>query len=442
MTPGRKIALVTFGCAKNLVDSEVMAGYLAQAGYRFVESPEAADVVLLNTCGFLRASKDEADESIRAALALKAAAPARRVIVAGCYPERHRDDLEGRYPGVDAWLGVRDLDRIVDVVEGRNYRPSGRTFLYSHKSPRAISTPASWAYVKVSEGCSHRCAFCSIPLIKGDYRSREPRSVVEEVRALAARGVREVDLVSQDTTSYGKDAGRADGLARLLRKLIEVPDLAWIRILYGYPEEITDGLLEILRDPKMAPYLDIPFQHSDPVLVRRMGRATSGRRALKLLERIRKAVPGIALRTSLIVGFPGEGRAEFAGLKEFVREARFDHLGVFAYSQEEGTPAFEFGDPVPDAVKRRRRDAILEVQSGISARILKAWQGRTTDVLIEGPWKENAEILIGRTRFQAPEVDGVVFVEGAGRPETNGPAVRRIEITSTGVYDLHGKPAA
>jgi ribosomal protein S12 methylthiotransferase len=343
---------------------------------------------------------------------------------------------------VDAWIGVKDLDHIVDVVEGRDYRPSGRTFLYSHRSPRAISTPASWAYVKVSEGCSHRCAFCSIPLIKGEYRSREPRSIVEEVRSLAARGVREIDLVSQDTTSYGKDAGRPDGLIRLLQKLTEVSDLAWIRILYGYPEEITDGLLEILREPKIAPYLDIPFQHSDPALVRRMGRATPGRRAIKLLERIRKAVPGVAVRTSLIVGFPGEGRAEFAGLKEFVREARFDHLGVFAYSREEGTPAYDYGDPVPEAVKRRRREAILEIQSGISAEILKAWQGRTTEVLIEGPWKEDPSLLLGRTRFQAPEVDGVVFVAGVGRPRKDAPAVRKIEITATGVYDLHGKPAA
>ena len=442
MTVGRKIALVTFGCAKNLVDSEVMAGYLARSGYRFVESTAAADIVLLNTCGFLRASKDEADESIRSALALKASDPARRVIVAGCYTERHRSELEARFPGVDAWLGVRDLDHIVDLVEGRDFPSSGRTFLYDHRSPRAISTPASWAYVKVSEGCSHRCAFCSIPLIKGGYRSREPRSIVEEVRSLAGRGVREIDLVSQDTTSYGQDAGRADGLVRLLQKLIEVPALAWIRILYGYPEEITDGLLETLCDPKMAPYLDIPVQHSDPVLIRRMGRAMPGRRALKLLERIRKAVPGVALRTSVIVGFPGEGRAEFAGLKAFVQEARFDHLGVFAYSREEGTPAHGFGDPVAEAVKRRRREAILEIQSGISADILKAWKGRTADVLIEGPWKEDPKLLIGRTRSQAPEVDGVVFVAGALRPRKDAPAIRKIEITSTGVYDLHGKPAA
>ena len=442
MTSGRKIAFVTFGCAKNLVDSEVMAGYLAQAGYRFVETTDAADIILLNTCGFLRASKDEADAAIHAALDHKAADSGRRVIVAGCYTERHRPELEARFPGVDAWIGVQDLDHIVDVVEGRDYCHSGRTFLYSHRSPRAVSTPASWAYVKVSEGCSHRCAFCSIPLIKGVYRSRAPRSIVEEVRTLAARGVREVDLVSQDTTSYGKDAGRPDGLVRLLRKLIEVPELAWIRILYGYPEEISDGLLEILGEPKIAPYLDIPFQHSDPAIIRRMGRATSGRRALKLLDRIRKAVPGVALRTSLIVGFPGEGRPEFTGLKEFVREARFDHLGVFAYSREEGTPAYADGDPVADAVKRRRRDAILEIQSEISADILKAWKGRTTEVLIEGPWKEDPKLLIGRTRFQAPEVDGVVFVDGAGRPRKDDPALRKIEITSTGVYDLQGKPAA
>ena len=419
-----------------------MAGYLGQAGYRFVEHTGEADIILLNTCGFLRASKDEADEAICNALALKAADSARRVIVAGCYTERHRPELEALYPGVDAWIGVKDLDHIVDVVEGRDFRSSGRTFLYSHTSPRVVSTPASWAYVKISEGCSHRCAFCSIPLIKGEYRSREPGSIIEEVRALAARGVREIDLVSQDTTYFGRDKGRTEGLARLLENLIGISGLAWIRILYGYPEEITSGLIEIMREPKIAPYLDIPFQHSDPGLVRRMNRAMPGRRALRLLEKIRKAVPGIAVRTSLIVGFPGEGRKEFSGLREFVREARFDHLGVFTYSREEGTPAYAAGDPVADAVKRRRRDAILELQGGISAEKLRVWQGRTVDVLIEGAWKEDPALLIGRTRCQAPEVDGVVFVEGADRMRKGAPSVRKVEITSTEVYDLRGKPAS
>jgi ribosomal protein S12 methylthiotransferase len=437
-----KLALVTFGCAKNLVDSEVMAGYLGQAGYAFVDRPEAADIILLNTCGFIRASKDEADEAILNALALKNSRPSRRVIVAGCYTERHRPALEARYPGVDAWIGVQDLDRIVDIVEGREFRASGRTFLYDHKSPRAVSTPASWAYLKISEGCSHRCAFCAIPLIKGPYRSRPAASIIREAEALAGRGVLEIDLVSQDTTYYGKDRSRTAGLAGLLRKIVGVPGLAWARILYGYPDEITDALLDVMRDPKIAPYLDIPFQHSDPALVRRMSRAMPGRRALKLLDKIRKALPAAAVRTSLIVGFPGEGRREFAGLREFVQEAGFDHLGVFTYSREEGTPAFGLGDPVPEAEKRRRRDEILEMQAAISADKLRTWKGRTIDVLVEGPWKDDPRVLIGRSSRQAPEVDGVVFIEGAAARHDAGSALWKVEITSTGVYDLRGKPAS
>jgi ribosomal protein S12 methylthiotransferase len=436
-----KIALITFGCAKNLVDSEVMAGFLAQAGYAFVGRPEAADIILLNTCGFLRASKDEADEAIRAALALKAGRPSLRVVVAGCYTERNRPELEARYPGVSAWIGVRDLDRIADVVEGRGFRGSGRTFLYDDASPRAVSTPASWAYLKISEGCSHRCAFCAIPLIKGPYRSRPAASVLREADALIGRGALEIDLVSQDTTSYGKDRARSDGLAGLLRKIAKRPGLAWVRILYGYPDEITGRLLDAMRDPKVAPYLDIPFQHSDPALVRRMSRAMPGRRALKLLESIRKALPEAAIRTSLIVGFPGEGRREFAGLREFVRAAAFDHLGVFTYSREEGTPAYGLGDPIPEEEKRRRADEILEIQAGISARKLAAWKGRTVEVLVEGPWKEDPRVLVGRSSRQAPEVDGVVFIEGAARRPDAKPGLVKVEITSTGVYDLHGKPA-
>ncbi len=437
-----KIALITFGCAKNLVDSEVMAGCLAQAGYAFVDRPEAADVILLNTCGFLRASKDEADAAILNALALKHRRPGRRVIVAGCYVERNRPELEARHPDVDAWIGVRDFDRIAEVIEGRAFRASGRTFLYDDASPRAVSTPASWAYLKISEGCSHRCAFCAIPLIKGPYRSRPAASILREAGALVGRGVLELDLISQDTTYYGKDRNRSSGLAGLVRKIVECPGLAWVRILYGYPDEITDALLDVMRDPKVAPYLDIPFQHSDPVLVRRMSRAMPGRRALKLLEKIRKALPEAAIRTSLIVGFPGEGRREFAGLREFVQEAAFDHLGVFTYSREEGTPAYGFGDSVPEAEKRLRRDEILEMQAAISARKLRAWKGRKIDVLVEGPGEDDPGVLVGRSSRQAPEVDGVVFIDGATRRPDAKPGLLKVEITSAGVYDLRGKPAS
>jgi ribosomal protein S12 methylthiotransferase len=437
----KKVSLITFGCAKNLVDSEVMAGYLGQAGFEFVEDPKNADIIILNTCGFIQPSKDEAEDAIQDALSLKKKSGSQRIVVAGCYSERYEPTLRERYPDIDAWLGVKDFDKIVKVVEGKGFSASDRTYLYSHKTPRAISTPASWAYLKISEGCSHQCAFCSIPLIKGAYRSRPTSSIVEEARHLVSGGVREINLISQDTTYFGRDKGRPEGLARLLEELVKIRELEWIRILYGYPEEITDALVEVMQEPKICSYLDIPFQHSDPALIRKMKRAMHGRRALELLEKIRKKLSPAAIRTSIIVGFPGEGRREFEDLRAFVKEAEFDHLGVFTYSKEEGTDACALGDPVEESIKQRRRDQIMEIQAGISSKKLKAYIGRTVDILIEGVWKDDPRFLIGRGRFQAPEVDGVIFA----RPvEQGNPAlgpIQKVEITDSEVYDLHGKLA-
>jgi ribosomal protein S12 methylthiotransferase len=437
----KKVSLITFGCAKNLVDSEVMAGYLGQAGFEFVEDPKNADIIILNTCGFIQPSKDEAEDAIQDALSLKKKSGSQRIVVAGCYSERYEPTLRERYPDIDAWLGVKDFDKIVKVVEGKGFSASDRTYLYSHKTPRAISTPASWAYLKISEGCSHQCAFCSIPLIKGAYRSRPTSSIVEEARHLVSGGVREINLISQDTTYFGRDKGRPEGLARLLEELVKIRELEWIRILYGYPEEITDALVEVMQEPKICAYLDIPFQHSDPVLIRKMKRAMNGRRALELLAKIRKKLSPVAIRTSIIVGFPGEGRREFEDLRVFVKEAEFDHLGVFTYSKEEGTDAYALGDPVEESIKQRRRDQIMEIQAGISLKRLKAYVGRTVDILIEGVWKDDPRFLIGRGRFQAPEVDGVIFA----RPvEQRNPAlgpIQKVEITDSEVYDLHGKLA-
>jgi len=437
----KKVVLLTFGCAKNLVDSEIMAGCLQEADYVFVADPAKADIVILNTCGFIGPAKEEAEEAIKKALFLKKKDGSKKVVVTGCYAERYKTDLLQRYPGVDAWLGVKDFDKIVRVVEERAFPASERTYLYSHRTPRALSTPSSWAYLKISEGCSHQCAFCSIPLIKGAYNSRSVSSIVREARNLASRGVREINLISQDTTYFGKDQGRRDGLARLLEELVKLRDIAWIRILYGIPEEITEALLEIMQETKICPYLDIPVQHSDPALIRKMKRAMDGRRALRLIEKIRKKLPGIALRTSIIVGFPGEGRREFEDLRAFVRAASFDHLGVFTYSREEGTAAYALGDPVPEIVKQRRKDKILELQAGLSSVKLRAYVGRTLDVLIEGAAKDNPRCLIGRSGFQAPEVDGLVIVERF-RPSKAAPGpIQRIEITASDVYDLHGKSA-
>ncbi len=434
------VSLITFGCAKNLVDSEVMLGFLAADGFRFTADPEEADVVILNTCGFIGPSRQEAEEAIVAALDRKQRRGG-KIVVAGCYAERSGAELGRRYPGVDAWIGVRDFDKIAAVVRGESYRAGERTFLYGHASPRVLSTPRGWAYLKVSEGCSHECAFCAIPSIKGAYRSRPASSILREAEDLAARGVREVVLISQDTTYFGRDRGRSEGLARLIHSLTRVEGLAWIRFLYGYPEETSQALFEAMAQPKVCRYLDIPFQHADPAVVRRMRRTFPAGRALRLLERIRRVLPGVIVRTSVIVGFPGEGRSEFDRLLAFVREAAFDHLGVFAYSPEPGTPAYAWGDPVPASVKESRRERILEAQAEISAGRLAGLVGRTMKVLVEGPWEKSGRLLVGRTRGQAPEVDGVVLID---RPPDWTPAAEpmiSVEITHSDVYDLHGRIA-
>lgn len=415
-----------------------MAALLDRAGFRFVSDPAAADVVILNTCGFIQPSKDEADGAILSALAARRGGKRPKVIVAGCYVERSAAELAARYPGVDAWIGVKDFDKIVPVVKGEPFRPARRTFLYDGDLPRVVSTPSSWAYLKISEGCSHECSFCSIPSIKGAYRSRTARSIVAEASRLAAAGVREINLVSQDTTHFGRDRGPGSRLPRLLRDLGRVPDLAWIRVLYGYPEEVDDGLIGALAGEKVCRYLDIPFQHADPGILRRMGRSMDARRGLRLLEKLRSKVSGIAVRTSLIVGFPGEGRAEFSALKAFVREAAFDHLGVFPYSREEGTAAHGLGDPVSEKVKRARLDEVMAMQAEISARRLRTRIGRTIEVLIEGPSPGRPGIWNGRAAFQAPEVDGIVLVSGFGPDGPGSSPLRRVEIRDSGSYDLNG----
>jgi ribosomal protein S12 methylthiotransferase len=434
----QRIALISFGCAKNLVDSEVMLGFLRQAGYCFAASPEKADIIVLNTCGFIRPAREEAEAAIRKALRLKRRDRGKRVVVAGCYVQRNRDALARAFPEVDDWINVGAFDKIVERIEAR---PSARrrgAFLYSHRSPRVVSTPPGWAYVKVSEGCSHKCAFCSIPLIKGPYRSRPVSSIVEEVEELAGRGVKEINLISQDTTTYGRDLGLKQGLVRLLRRLLDVRGVAWLRLLYGYPEEVSGALLEVMREPKICPYLDVPFQHADPGILKAMGRTMDADRGLRLIDKTRRLLPDVALRTSLIVGFPGEGRGEFGKLERFVREAAFDHLGVFTYSHEPGTAAFSRGNPVPESVKERRRTVLMTLQADISRHRNRRYIGRRLDVLLDRTAPGDPRLALGRTRFQAPEVDGLVRVRSPRPAGVLLQAIHRVEITSSGVYDLRG----
>jgi ribosomal protein S12 methylthiotransferase len=436
----KKVALISLGCAKNLVDSEVMLGFLKQSGYTFVTDTQKADVLIVNTCGFIQPAKDEANEALAEAVKTKKKASNKKVIVVGCYVERNLLELQGAFPDVDVWMGTGDFDKIVQAVEGLPYNSSAQCFLYDHKTPRFVSTPKAWAYVKISEGCSHNCSFCAIPLIKGTYQSRTISSIKKECLSLVSRGVKEINLISQDSTYYGRDTGHTEGLSALLEELLDIEKLQWIRILYGYPEEISESLLDILQEEKICSYLDIPFQHADPKIIKAMKRGFDGDRALKLIDRLRKKVPDISLRTSLIVGFPGEGREEFSHLKSFVESAKFDHLGVFIYSPEEGTDCFSLGDPVENNLKEERLEEIFQIQAEISFDKNLKYLGQTIDVLVEGHLKDDANVLLSRGKFQAPEVDGVVLIN----VDTNLPdlvnSIQKVEITDRDVYDLIGKP--
>jgi len=435
----KKVALISFGCAKNLVDSEVMLGYLDRAGYTLISSPEEADILILNTCGFIEPAKEEARNALIEATNLKRKNKEKIAVAVGCYVERYKDSLVEKYPEIDIWLGVKDFDKIVQVIEGKPFNKSKNCFLYDHTSPRLIQTPPVWTYVKISEGCSHECSFCAIPLIKGPYRSRPISSILQEVEELSLRGVKEINLISQDTTFFGRDQGLEDGLSHLLRQLLKVKKIDWIRILYGYPEEISDSLLEIMQEEKICSYLDIPFQHSNPQILKKMKRGMDMRRALKFIQKIRKKLPDATLRTSLVVGFPGEGKREFTDLKKFVHEAKFNHLGVFTYSKEDGTSCSSLGDPVKEGVKRKRKEKIMEIQMEISQKNNKKYLNKHIDVLIEGTLKENSNILIGRGKFQAPEVDGKILMETNRKLSEVVNTIQMVEITGWDVYDLYGK---
>lgn len=433
----KKVYLLSLGCAKNLVDSEVMLGYLYQAGYQFVAEIDEAEVIIINTCGFIKPARQEARQAIREALAIKQIKPEVKIVVVGCYVERDQEQLAQEFPAISILSGVKDFQHIVDLIDGKNFTPSPQTFLYSHDSPRALATPPSWAYIKISEGCSHRCGFCSIPLIKGPYRSRSPESIIKEIKALEAKGVIEINLISHDTTYYGRDLGLRHGLIHLLENIINQTSIPWIRVLYGYPEEVSDELLDLFQEKRICPYLDLPFQHAHPRVIKMMRRGLDGPRALRLIERIRSKIPEVSLRTSLIIGFPGETTVEFQTLLEFVKQAEFDHLGVFTYSPERGTPNYPLGDPIPEKEKERRQKEIMDLQAEISRRRNRRFLRQSLEVLCDEIMTNGQKFILGRTRFQAPEVDGIVYLRPFDKKYLN--SLHLAVITSTDVYDLKGK---
>ena len=437
---GKKVHFLTLGCPKNQVDSELMLGVLARQGHELVLDPEAADVLVVNTCAFIGPAKEESIDAILEAARVKAGRDGRRLVVTGCLAQRYADDLRTSLPEVDVFIGTGDLGRIGDAVEAPRadqpivYRGAQHVLPAHDVSPR-LRTGAWWtSYLKVSEGCDHTCSFCIIPKIRGRHESRPMDDVVAEAAALGAGGALELNLIAQDLTAYGRDLVGDASLAKLLRAIaIRVPSVRWLRLLYAYPSSVTEELLEVMAaEPAVCRYLDMPLQHASDRMLRAMRRERSGQALRELIGRVRAAVPGIGLRTAFIVGFPGETEDDVQVLCDFVEEMTFDRVGVFRYSQEENTPAATLPGQVAEPVKTARFERLMETQARVAARLARAQIGRQIDVLLE---EETAPgTFIGRTATQAPEIDGHVVVQGVGAPGEIVPVC----IVDADVYDLRG----
>jgi ribosomal protein S12 methylthiotransferase len=430
--------MVSLGCPKNLVDGEVMLGLLRHRGHELVPDAGQADVVVVNTCAFIDRAKQESIDAILEMARGKEDGPARRLVVTGCLSQRYDQELRREIPEIDATLGTGQVERIVEAVEGQATVTDAElgppTWVYDHLAPRVLTTAPWLAYLKISEGCDYTCSFCIIPTLRGRHRSRPLDDVVAEARGLAERGVQEVVLVAQDSTRYGLDLGLRDGLAALLRALGRVDGLRWIRVMYAYPATMTDGILDALAEVDRAvKYVDMPLQHASEAVLRRMKRPTGRGNLLGMVERVRARVPGVAFRTSFIVGFPGETEAEFEELLAFVRAAEFDHLGVFTFSDEEGTTSFDLPGRVPSRVKEARRRRLLAEQKRLSLRRHRRRVGERVEVLVEGTHPDSDLLLRGRLASQAPEIDGGVIInDGSAEP---GRFVT-CEITEAHPYDL------
>ena len=446
----KKVGFVSLGCPKNLVDSEVMMGTLQQAGYEITNNSDDADTVVVNTCGFIESAKQESIDAILEATNLKAEGKAKRVIVAGCLVERYRDDLIKDLPEVDAFIGTSQVGEILKAADDRfdaaqlTLSPIGNktaTYLYDFDTPRFRATESHTAFIKIAEGCDRPCAFCSIPGMRGSFRSRRFGSIIEEARNLAAQGVKELVLIAQDSSRYGEDLGEVDALAALIRALGEIEEIDWVRVMYAYPTHISDAFLAAIAEtPKAVKYLDMPLQHASRNVLKLMKRGGTRESLERLIARVRASVPGIAIRTTFITGFPGETDEDFEELMTFVRNCRFDNVGVFTYSDEEGTPAYDLPNKVDPKVARQRRAKLMKEQAKISKNLNKSKVGNTYKVLFEGLSPESDLLFHGRLEGQTKEIDGYILINDM--PDDLRPVIGTIynvEITEALDYDLVGR---
>jgi ribosomal protein S12 methylthiotransferase len=466
-----KIGFVSLGCPKNLVDSEVMMGLLSHEGAQITARVEDADIIVVNTCSFIDSAKQESVDTILEMAQHKTAGRAQKLIVAGCLVERYRNEIQKNIPEVDAVVGTGELQQILSAAgiappspagspfvilnsrsEGDAREAAGRfskaewdgaladlpNYLYDENTPRLLATPRCSAYIKIAEGCDHPCSFCIIPQLRGKFRSRRFASVIAEAQNLAEQGVREITLIGQDTTCYGEDLGLKDGLALLLERLAQIEKLRWIRFLYAYPNKITGKLLHtIAAHEKICSYIDVPLQHASPNVLKRMKRGAGADIFLRSVEKMRREIPGVMLRTSFIVGFPGESEEDFEQLCEFVRAAQFDWMGVFGYSDEEGAGAFSLADKVSPREIDRRHMKLMSMQKQISRKKKRALVGQQFDLLLAGPSAETDLLWEGRTAMHAPEIDGTVYVNDFGdREDIREGDFYRCEITEAHDYDL------
>ncbi len=446
------VYLHTLGCPKNRVDSEVMLGTLVQAGYRLVEDPARADVIVVNTCGFIESAKEESVEAILELAALKAGGRCKKLVVAGCLTQRYHRELAREIPEVDHFVGTgayQDIARIVADAQAERVVVPDPDFVHAASTPRVNSLPSHGAYLKIAEGCDNACAFCIIPALRGPQRSRPIDDLVAEAEQLAAQGVVELSLVAQDLTAWGQDLPGRPRLHQLLPELCRVDGLRWIRLHYAYPRDFPEALVEVIaREPRIAKYLDMPLQHSSDRLLRSMKRGRDSRFLRQLLGRLRERVPGIAIRTALIVGLPGETEEDFQDLRRFVEEQRFERLGVFTYSREEGTDAAAMPGQVPERLKRARFEQVMALQQGIAREHQRAMVGRRLEVLVEGRAEETEHLLAGRHAQQAPEIDGLTYLNEFAVPGEKGGGTAypgelvTVEVTEAGDYDLVGRVVA